>query len=114
MLGDLTLLPAASSSSGAGRVLHVDGFGNVVTSFREHELPLGACLSIVGETICLRADSYASVPANRLFLIVGSSGYFEVAMNQGSAANVLGVRAGERVYLAGGIGARGQSAKDIV
>lgn len=113
-LGDLTLLAAPSGSSGAGRVLHVDGFGNVVTSFREHDLPLGACLTIAGQTICLRANTYASAPANCLFLIVGSSGYFEIALNQGSAANALGVRAGERVDLTGEIRAPGQSAKDIV
>ena len=114
VLDDLTLFPATRSSSGTGCVLHVDGFGNVVTSFREHELPIGACLSIAGETICLRADSYASVPANLLFLIVGSSGYFEVALNQASAANALGVRAGDSVYLASGTGVLDQSAKDTV
>ena len=99
-LAEVTLLPASTASNGAGRVLHVDGFGNIVTSFREQELPLGACLSIAGKTICLRADSYASVPANRLFLIVGSSDYFEISLNRASAADALGVRAGERVRVA--------------
>ena len=99
-LADLTLLPAARAANGIGRVLHVDGFGNLVTSFREEDLPLGACLAIAGATISRRADSYASAPANRLFLIAGSSGYFEISLNRGSAANALGVHAGEHVLIA--------------
>lgn len=98
-LADVTLLPTATASND-GRVLHVDGFGNVVTNFREGQVPLGACLSIAGRTICLRADSYASVPADRLFLILGSTGYFEIALNRGSAADALGARAGDRVRIA--------------
>lgn len=91
----------AAASDGCGRVLHVDRFGNLVTSFRASDLPEGASLALGDRTVSARARAYASMPAGRLFLIVGSSGYVEVSMNRGSAADALGVRAGEAVTLVG-------------
>ena len=92
-------LPSVAVARGAGRVLHVDRFGNVVTSFREVDLPERACLQIGSATIRLRSTSYATVPEGQLFLISGSSGYVEVSLNRGSAAEALGVRAGAPVTL---------------
>ena len=99
-VSDITLLPAPAG--GAGRVLHVDGFGNLVTSFRERDFPDGACLRIAGTRIRLRAASYASVPTGRLFVIVGSSGYVEISLNRESAADALQVRAGEEIAFESG------------
>ena len=96
-LTDIHLLPGPDSVVDRGRVLHVDAFGNIVTSFREADVPSGACLSIAEMSVCLRAGSYAEAPAGRLFLIVGSSGYVEVSLNRDSAASALGVRTGDRV-----------------
>ncbi len=101
VLAELQLLPPMTIAHGLGRVLHIDGFGNIVTSFREPDLPRGACLAIAGRTICLRADSYAAAPEAQLFLIAGSSGYLEVSLNRDSAARALGVRAGAEVVRTG-------------
>ena len=90
-------LAPADATSGEGLVLHVDSFGNVVTSFREADLPAGAGMAVGGEVVRARARSYADADAGRLFLIVGSSGYLEISLNQGSAATSLGVRAGAAV-----------------
>ena len=84
-------------TNGQGCVLHVDSFGNVVTSFLPSDLPAGKSLAIAGRQVSARAESYCSAPANHLFLIVGSSGYLEVSLNQGSAAGCLGARAGDAV-----------------
>lgn len=92
-------LPPVAVARGAGRVLHVDGFGNVVTSFRDVDLPERAGLQIGSATIRLRSTSYATVPEGQLFLISGSSGYVEVSLNRGSAAEALGVCAGAPVSL---------------
>ncbi len=117
-VADFTLLPATNPANSAGRILYVDGYGNLVTSIRERDLPVGACLAIAGTRICLRAESYASVPSDRLFLIAGSSGFVEISLNRGSAANALGVRAGEHLVIASErkepIVASAQSAKDIM
>ena len=113
----LVRMDPAAASDGCGRVLHVDGFGNLVTSFRASDLPEGASLALGDGTVSARARAYASMPAGRLFLIVGSSGYVEVSMNRGSAADALGVRAGEAVTLVGddsvSAGSRTQSVSEV-
>lgn len=107
-------LPSVAVAQGAGRVLHVDGFGNVVTSFQEGDLPERTGLKVGSVTVQLRSTSYATVPEGRLFLIPGSSGYVEVSLNRGSAADALGVRAGAPVTLSDLAGATvcDQSAKE--
>ena len=113
----LVRMDPAAASDGCGRVLHVDRFGNLVTSFRASDLPEGASLALGDRTVRESARAYASMPAGRLFLIVGSSGYVEVSMNRGSAADALGVRAGEAVTLVGGdsvpAGSRAQSVSEV-
>ena len=84
-------------ANGNGSVLHVDRFGNVVTSFRPDDLDDGAGLAVGGTVVSLRADSYADAPQGELFLISGSSGYVEISINQGSASASLQVRAGGSV-----------------
>ena len=117
MAADLVHMDAAAASDGCGRVLHVDRFGNLVTSFRASDLPEGASLALGDRTVTARARAYASMPAGRLFLIVGSSGYVEVSMNRGSAADAAGVRAGEAVTLVGddsvSAGSRTQSVSEV-
>lgn len=94
------LLPSTAVVNGLGRVLHVDRFGNTVTSFREHDLHQGGCLRIGDQTVCSWAESYASAPGDGLFLILGSSGFVEVSLNRASAAEALAIRAGDPVFLA--------------
>lgn len=94
-------LPSVAVTQGAGRVLHVDDFGNVVTSFQDGDLPERTGLKVGSFTVRLRSTSYATVPEGQLFLLSGSSGYVEVSLNRGSAADTLGVRAGAPVTLSG-------------
>lgn len=91
---------AATTAEGAvGRVLHVDVFGNVVTSFRSKKFPAGVSLLVAGVEVSLRADSYDAAPARELCLIEGSSGFIEISVNRGSAAERLGVADGESVIM---------------
>ena len=90
-------LPPVAVADGNGSVLHVDRFGNIVTSFRPDDLGDGTGLAVGGTVVSLRADSYADAPQGELFLILGSSGYVEISMNQGSASASLQARAGASV-----------------
>lgn len=90
-------LPSSAPRNGLGRVLHIDGFGNVVTSFRRGDLAAGAGLRLGGLTVRAWADCYAAAADAAPFLIVGSCGYVEVSVNRGSAAALAGVRAGAQV-----------------
>lgn len=80
----------------SGHVLHVDGFGNLITDIREKHLPDGPFhLQVAGRSIQGLSPYYAA--EERLMAVVGSSGYVEVAVRQGSAARLLGVGRGEAV-----------------
>jgi S-adenosylmethionine hydrolase len=75
-----------------GTVLHIDHFGNVITNLQAADFH--GSLSCNSQLIQKRAATYADVPPGELFLIEGSSGYIEIALNQGSAAERLGINVG--------------------
>lgn len=87
----------------SGGVLKTDHFGNLITNFHVEEFPdaldhpieLRAGL----ERITRLASTYAETFVGELFAIVGSSGYFEVVVNQGSAAKLLGIGPGSPIEL---------------
>lgn len=87
----------------SGVVLKTDRFGNLITNFHIDEFPDVLTHSIelrAGlERITRLASTYAGTEIGELFAIVGSSGYIEVAVNQGSAAKLLGIAAGSPIEL---------------
>jgi len=82
----------------AGQILHIDRFGNIVTNFHANDFPdletRDICLAIGPRQVSVVARSYAEAGAGELFLIVGSSGYVEVSLNQASAAHAIGCEMG--------------------
>jgi S-adenosylmethionine hydrolase len=92
-----------AKDSWAGHVLHIDPFGNIVTSFHVGEIPRLSnrklSLQIGRRIVRQRALNYAERPTGELFAIVGSGGYLEISVNQGSAALVLGCNSGAPVIL---------------
>ena len=78
----------------SGTVLHVDRFGNMVTNFHIDEFTdvrTRPFEMVVGPQRLRRlALNYADSEPGEPFVIVGSSGYLEVAANQTSAAKLLG------------------------
>jgi len=78
----------------AGEILHVDRFGNIVTNFHVDDFPAFEELAIGRARARRLVSSYAGAKARELVAIVGSSGYLEVSVKQGSAAEKIGCRAG--------------------
>ena len=79
-------------------MLHIDHFGNIVTNLPADDLQVKRIsLEIGGTKISAVASHYAEIEPGRLFLIEGSSGFIEVSMNRGSAAERIGCRAGAMV-----------------
>jgi S-adenosylmethionine hydrolase len=86
-----------------GTVLKVDRFGNLITNLhadqfgdlqtRPFELNAGL------EKITRLALTFAECDPGELFVIIGSSGFIEVAVNQASAAKKLGCGVGSPVEL---------------
>lgn len=83
-----------SGSALEGLVLHVDRFGNLITDIRPEDSPPAPSFRIAGRRLAL-ATTYetASGPS----AIVGSSGFVEIAVPNGSAARVLGAGTGDVV-----------------
>jgi hypothetical protein len=84
----------------SGEVMHIDHFGNVVTDARREDLPAGALIvEIAGERVSGPLRTYSD--ATGLTALVESSGYLEVALPGGSAADALGVDIGTPVRVRG-------------
>ena len=81
-----------------GRILKIDRFGNIITNFHSGDLPdleqRRFSMNLGPRQIEVLVRSYGEAGTGEVFLIVGSSGYLEVSMNQGSAAKVIGCEAG--------------------
>lgn len=84
-----------------GEVVHIDRFGNVVTNLH---LPEG-CAELKGTLKLVEhgwifeelKHTYGDVDEGKPLLLVGSHGFLEVAVRQGSAALEFGITAGDRV-----------------
>lgn len=90
-----------------GTVIHVDYFGNLITNIRgeylmEHITRTGPGrveAAINGRRISGLSSTYGSVEKGALAVLIGSSGYMEIALNRGSASKELGAGRGSGVEL---------------
>jgi S-adenosylmethionine hydrolase len=88
------------------RVLHVDRFGNLITSLPAAEVrsivrPANTYLVGVRKWSGLvpHVNTYAEADEGRLVLLESSSGFVELAVREGSAAELTGAKRGDRVSL---------------
>ena len=85
-----------------GEVVHVDRFGNLVTSVRAADLealgPVEALLvEVEGKEVGGVVGCFADLPAGGAGALVGGSERLEIAVREGSAAASTGARRGSRV-----------------
>jgi S-adenosylmethionine hydrolase len=79
-----------------GQVLHVDRFGNLITNIKSNDLPgKDLMIEVVGYCIQGINDYYAQ--NKEVMALVGSSGYLEVSLRDGSACDFLGAAVGDDV-----------------
>lgn len=99
----LDAAPAADLRRG-GVVLHVDHFGNATTNVPA-ALLAGAPVRDVragGRSLGPVRRTYQDVGPGEPLALVGSSGLLEVAVNRGSAADVLGIKVGDGIEVLAG------------
>ncbi len=86
-----------------GTVLKIDHFGNLFTNFHIDQFPSirthAFSLNTGPQAITRLALTFSDCDPGELFVVVGSSGYLEVAASQASAAKALGCGAGSPVEL---------------
>lgn len=85
-----------------GEIIHTDHFGNCITNIHQEDLDRwlnGAALSVtVSSRLCFpMRDTYGQSVPGECLALMGSSGFLEIAVNQGSAAELLGLRQGMEV-----------------
>jgi S-adenosylmethionine hydrolase len=99
----LTVRASGALTDGAhGEVLHVDSFGNLVTSFDAKTAPNGAWeLELDGgrRFAVSTGRTFSDVAPGELLLYAGSGGRLEIAVRDGSAAGRLGAGWGAPVIL---------------
>jgi len=79
-----------------GRIIYVDHFGNLITSIKSADLPHDdVAFEVAGERIYGVMRYYEQ--GEGLLAIPGSSGYLEISLKNGSAADYLGARIGDMV-----------------
>lgn len=80
-----------------GDIIHIDSFGNIVTSFRLNNLPDGSFLIYLGRNKIGRLrKNYGSVKEGAPVAYLNSFGYLEIAVNSGSAADYFSVDYGSK------------------
>jgi S-adenosyl-L-methionine hydrolase (adenosine-forming) len=87
-----------------GEVIHIDHFGNIITSLRLQDVEDFTAGGVWRVAIGLHhitrfANTYGEVAPGSALMLIGSSGFLEIALNQGSAAKMMKVKTGDRVCL---------------
>jgi S-adenosyl-L-methionine hydrolase (adenosine-forming) len=89
-------LPEILFNSVKGAVVYVDSFGNLITNIAGEAIGQGeAVVEVGGRRIEGPVRTFADTDG--LMALVGSFGFLEIALRDGSAAAELGVRVGETV-----------------
>lgn len=100
---EVIVLPPFRATTGPdgrlrGKIVHVDRFGNVITTVRADQLTSTDLRIEMGDRVIERLTrTYAE--AKGLASLVGSSGFLEVALRSGSAAEELGAKPGDPVVV---------------
>lgn len=82
----------------AGHILHIDRFGNLITSIKEKDLPTAPLsFNVGGRNIKGLSTHYAE--GGKLLALIGSSGYLEIAARGKSAARLLKAKVGDSVLV---------------
>ncbi len=81
-------------------ILHIDRFGNCITSLTREHLGGAPKLMVNGREVSSFREFFAAeaVDEDELFCLFGSAGFLEIAAQNSSAAKILGARPGDRVY----------------
>lgn len=91
------------SGSWTGRILSVDRFGNLITNFQSSSFSFVQSgsfeIEIAGQCVTNYAATFGEVRGRDIFVYLGSSGYIEIGVNQGSAASGLHGTPGQPVTL---------------
>ena len=92
---DLHLAPPNAST---GEIIHIDHYGNATTNIpASHLRDFQGTITVAGQAIGPVRRTYADVPSGEPIALVGSSDLLEIAVRNGSARALLGLRVGDPI-----------------
>ena len=94
--------PVVTNAEINGVILHVDGFGNLVTNVRGDDLKSSATATWRAGRTSRRVETYGEAKPEEVVLLEGSAGYLELAVNCGSAAEATALERGDAVVFSKG------------
>ncbi|PUA34141.1 MAG: hypothetical protein B9J98_01820 [Candidatus Terraquivivens tikiterensis] len=87
-------------------LMHIDKFGNLITNISKESLTMLGPTSgkyeveLLGHRYILPlCKTYGDVPPGSMLIVFGGTGFLEIAVNMGSAAEATGARVGERIRI---------------
>jgi S-adenosylmethionine hydrolase len=80
-----------------GEIIHVDRYGNMISNLRVSDLPLNPWVTVGNEAIPGVVENYQVAGASDVIALIGSAGFLEIAVRNGSAADYLKLGVGARV-----------------
>jgi S-adenosylmethionine hydrolase len=90
---EIARAPGADWPDDLARVVYVDGFGNAMTGLRAAAVPAEHTIAVAGRSLA-RARTFSDLPPGTPFWYENANGLAEIAVNQGSAADLLGLDVG--------------------
>ncbi len=83
-----------------GVILHIDGFGNIITNISQKDMVQAKAVIIKLHNISLNValgKTYAQAKPREAIALIGSHGFLETALNQASAAEKFHAVVGEKI-----------------
>ena len=96
-LGPRVSDPIRLLKSAEPQIIHIDHFGNLITNIARDQFHKGTNLVVNGKVISAIRRFFGDGEEDEPFAIWGSAGFLEIAVNGGSAAEILNVKRGDPV-----------------
>jgi S-adenosylmethionine hydrolase len=94
--------PVEHEDTVVGEIIYIDRFGNLVSNILDWRVPeMREQVQIELARVCFRGilQTYADVGRGEPLALVGSSGFLEIAIRDGSAARQLGAAVGDPIKI---------------
>ncbi len=92
--------PQSSKKGIVGEIIHIDNFGNLITNIDADSIRTKRLIIEVRKKKINRiSQSYFDIPKKKVGVVIGSSGFLEIAMNQGNVSKILKANIGTPVKI---------------
>lgn len=93
---------APPSERSVAVVVHVDRFGNLITSYPGDRVSSDVRIQVASRVITRLSRTFGDVERDQLVAYIGSGGTLEIAVREGNAAELLGLGVGDVIALGHG------------